>query len=163
MTQATTVSELESLGFVSIQSIDLNQSALSELIQRCLIGDTWYCLRSPETITLHVGLPTDVSLSSPEGQVFNSSRELRWKGQGHEYAVLLLSKTKIEDQALQPLDKERQWLTCDLNANFYPSTETRFPRGVAFPKDLDIGQRYFMDRETGIVQFVALRGVKHGK
>lgn len=163
MTQATTTSQIESLGFVSIQSNELSQADLEQLIQRCLTGDTWYCLRSPEAITFHIGLPQGDSLSSPEGQVFNQDRELRWKRQGDEYTVLLLSNTEIDDQALQPLDEKQQWLIRDLNANFYPPTETRFPRGVAYPDGLDIGQRYFIDGQTGIVQFVALRGVKHGK
>ena len=163
MTQATAASQIESPGYVSIQSHGLNQADLEQLIQRCLTGDTWYCLRSPEAITFHVGLPQGGSLSSQKGQVFGQDRELRWKRQGDEYTVLLLSKTKIEDQALQPLDEEQQWLIRDLNANFYPPTETRFPRGVAYPDGLDIGQRYFIDGQTGIVQFVALRGVKHGK
>ncbi|MGB3492291.1 MAG: hypothetical protein WBA57_06160 [Elainellaceae cyanobacterium] len=163
MTQSTAVSQTESQGFVSIQDSALDQSALDQLIQRCLAGDTWYCLRSPEAITLKVGLPTDDQLSSPEGQVFSQDRELRWKRLGAEYEVLLLSKTKINDPALQPLDEEQQWLTRDLNANFYTPTETRFPRGVAYPNDLNIGQRYFMDSATGTVQFVALRGEKHDK
>ena len=164
MTQSTAVSQTESQGFVSIQDSALDQSALDQLIQRCLAGDTWYCLRSPEAITpLQEGLPTDGSLSLPEGQVFSQDRELRWKRQGDEYEVLLLSKTKIDDPVLQPLDEEQQWLIRDLNANFYPPTETRFPKGVTYPKDLNIGQRYFMDSAAGTVQFVALRGEKHDK
>ncbi|MDB9526783.1 hypothetical protein PN498_12355 [Oscillatoria sp. CS-180] len=163
MTQATATSQIESLGFVSIQSNDLNQADLEQLIQRCLTGDTWYCLRSPEAITFHVGLPKAGFLSSLEGQVFSPHRELRWKRQGDEYTVLLLSNTEIQDQALQPLGKEQQWLIRDLNANFYPPTETRFPRGITYPDGLDIGQRYFIDCRTGIVQFVALRGIKRGK
>jgi len=163
MTQAATASQIESLGFVNIQSKGLNQADLEQLIKRCLTGDTWYCLRSPEAITFHVGLPKGDSLTSPEGQVFGQDRELRWKRQSENYTVLLLSNTKIDDQALQPLDEQQQWLIRDLNANFYPSTETRFPRGVAYPDGLDIGQRYFIDGKTGIVQFVALRGVKRGK
>jgi len=165
MTQVTTTSRIEPLGFVSIQRKGLNQAGLEQLIQRCLTGDTWYCLRSPAAITFHVGLPQGDSLSSPEGQVFSRDRELRWKRQGDEYTVLLLSITEIDDPALQPLDEQQQWLIRDLNANFYPPTETRLPRGVAYPKDLDldIGQRYFIDGQTGIVQFVALRGAKRGK
>ena len=163
MTPVTTASQIESPGFVSIQSNGLSQADLEQLIQRCLTGDTWYCLRSPQTTTFSAGLPTESSLSSPEGQVFSQVRELRWKRQGSGYAVLLLSRAEIDDPALQPLDTEQQWLTRDLNASFYPPTETRFPRGVAYPDGLDIGQRYFINRNTGIVQFVALRGTKHGQ
>ena len=161
MTQAMPATPSE--GFVSIQDTVLDQPALAKLIQRCLTGDTWHCWRSPQAIALDVGLPTDCSLSSPKGQVFNQDRELRWKRQGSEYAVLLLSSTKVDDPALKPLKADLKWFIRDLSANFYPPPETRFPRGVTYPKDLDIGQRYFIDRETGIVQFVALKGVKRGK
>lgn len=163
MPQITTANQTKLQGFVSIQGIALNQSAFDSLIRRCLPGDTWCCVRSPQTITFKAGLPTDAFLSSPEGQVFGQVRELRWKHQNDVYKVLLLSKTEIDDQALQPLDQEQQWLIRDLNAKFYPPTETRFPRGVSYPEDLEIGQRYFMDSKTGIVQFVALRGEKRGK
>jgi hypothetical protein len=161
MTQTADVDPVELPGFVNVQGMALDELSLKQLIERCIVGRTWYCLRWPHDITFVAGLPDDFSCT--EGQVFNSDRELRWKRQNGEYVVLLLSKTEVDDQALQPLDEKQTWLIRDLNAHFYSSTETRFPQGVSYPDELDMGQRYFIDRETGIVQFVALRGKKRGK
>lgn len=160
MTQTTTTSQTDSRGFVSIQRTSLDQSSLDQLIRRCITGNAWQCLQWPDKTTFSAGLPSE--FSGQEGQVFTQDRELRWKRQGSSYKVLLLSKTEINDPALKPLAEKQQWLIRDLNTNFHSRTETRLPWGVTYPKDLDIGQRYFIDRETGIVQFVALRERPHG-
>jgi hypothetical protein len=170
MTQSRPATQTAPEGFVSIQRSPLDETALQALISRCIPGDAWHCLRWPHDTLFGTGLQVD--LSAPEGQVFNQHRELRWKRQNDGYEVLVLSSTPISDTVLRPLlesepqpsESEPQWLIRDLNAHFYPATETRLPRGVAFPKALDIGQRYFIHRETGMVQFVALRGrTKHGQ
>lgn len=169
MTQSRPTTQVAPEGFVSIPQSPLDETALQGLISRCISEDAWHCLRWPHGTLFETGLQVD--LSAPEGEVFNQHRELRWKRQNDGYEVLLLSSTPVSDTALRPLiesepqpsESEPQWLIRDLNANFYPSTETRLPRGVAYPNNLDIGQRYFIHRETGIVQFVALRGTKHGQ
>ena len=145
-------------GFVSIQHHPLDQPGLAELVTRCLEGPVWCCLRWPDRTQFYE--PTSaqpIQFSAGEGQVFNQARELRWQRQGDRYQVLLLSSTTITDEALESLGEKQQWLIRDLNAKAYPPTETRLPRGAAYPKPLNIGQRYFMDAATGTVQFVALR------
>ena len=166
MTQATSkasqseANQTEQQGFVSVECSPLDQPSWDELIKRCITGDVWHCLQWPHKTEFHSEQPTDFSASG--GQVFNQDRELRWKRRGDHYEVLLLSNSPITDDALRSLDEAQQWLIRDLNANFYPPTETRFPQGVTYPNGLDVGQRYFMDKQTGIVQFVALRAMKHG-
>lgn len=161
MTQATAANRTKLPGFVSIQQTPLDQSSLDQLIRRCITGEAWHCLHWADRTLFVSGLPSE--LSCPEGQVFNQHRELRWQQQGDRYEVLLLSSTVIVDAALQALLEEQAWLIQDLNAHFYPETETKLPRGIRYPSDLDIGQRYFIHKETGIVQFVALRGKERGQ
>jgi len=60
---------------------------------------------------------------------------------------------------VNPQHQPQTWQIRNLNAQFYPATETRFPQGITYPERLDIGQRYFIDKQTGIVQFVALRAL----
>jgi hypothetical protein len=91
---------------------------------------------------------------SPEGQMFNADLEIRWKQKGEKYDVLLLSK---EDSDYADFDSFAQtWQSEDRSASFYPKTETRFPKGFIYSEKLNIGQRYFKDKSTGIVHFVAL-------
>ena len=118
MTQTPDKSQLESPGFVSIQSIELDQSSLKELMKRCFSSDTWYCLRWPHGTKFESGLPNDDDFPCVEGQVFDQKRELRWKSKGKQYEALLLSTTPVTDSALQPLDKTLKWFIRDLNANF---------------------------------------------
>ncbi|WP_346291416.1 hypothetical protein [Sphaerothrix gracilis] len=161
MTQATAESYTALQGFVYISRTTLDQSSLDQLMRRCITGRAWHCLRWPDRTRFNSDLPSDFVCT--EGQVFNQDREFRWKQRGDRYEVLLLSSTAVTDATLKPLVQEQEWLIRDLNAHFYPETETKLPRGIHYPEDLDIGQRYFIDGQTGSVQFVALRGVKRGK
>lgn len=100
---------------------------------------------------------------SPEGQMFNSKLEVRWKKQGAGYELLLLS---IEPKNILGFEAiSGAWKTCDRPAYFYNTGETRFPNGFIFkdekneniaPKDIPIGQRYFQDAKTATVHFIAL-------
>jgi hypothetical protein len=145
-----------------------NSQELSELIEHCMSKESWYFLRWPDQVSqFNSGLPADFCCSKgrlcTEGQVFSQTRELRWQRRGDKYQVLLLSKTEV-DHDLQTTGQSwtavgSQWEIKDLPANFYPETETRFPKGLTYPDDLDIGQRYFIDAQTALVQFVALRVV----
>lgn len=149
--------------FVGDSAAPLNITALATLINRHVAEPAWYCLRWPHTISLGAGLPSTTALDCPEGQVFNRDRELRWKRRQDTYTVLLLSSTPVPNTDLRALvDPQHQpqtWQIRNLNAQFYSVTETRFPQGIAYPERLDIGQRYFIDEQTGIVQFVALRAL----
>lgn len=98
-------------------------------------------------------LPSD--FPSPEGQLFDSQKELRWKQQGQGYSVLLLSASEKHPD-FEAIGEA--WHVQVQDAHPYPKTETRFPRGLDYrEKDFNIGQRYFSDPETATVHFVALK------
>lgn len=102
-------------------------------------------------------LPPD--FPSPEGQLFDSQKELRWKQQGQGYSVLLLSangKHSNFDPILNSQDAPIQWDAQVQDAHLYPKTETRFPKGID-DQQVNIDQRYFTDLETATVHFVALK------
>lgn len=141
--------------YVGVASTPLDASKLKDLISRC-ISNGWLFLRWPHKVHLS---PMDSSLAvqdllCQEGQAFNQSRELRWRRKGNAYEVLLLSDSGGDDM-FSSLGSV--WETKVLDAKTYPETETRFPREVTIPKELDLGQRYFIDVETACVQFIALR------
>ncbi len=98
----------------------------------------------------------DAKFPSPEGQLFNSKLELRWKQKGSAYEVLLLS------QAGNPSDYPgfdlvgNEWETQEHQAYFHEIAETRFPKKFNYPDNINIAQRYFMNLETKTVHFVAL-------
>ena len=96
---------------------------------------------------------------SPEGQMFNSKIELRWKQEGAGYEVLLLS-TVEPDPALGFEAVGSSWEIIDRHAQLYKSTETRFPQGFAH-QNVKVAQRYFMDAQTATVHFVALTVSNH--
>jgi hypothetical protein len=88
---------------------------------------------------------------SPEGQMFDRDREIRWKQQGDRFNVLMLStQVEVEFTAI-----DKTWIAKDYRANLYPRTETRFPRGIQ-DQGVNVGQRCFIDNQTATVHFVAL-------
>lgn len=149
--------------FVGATTGNIGLQALKEIIDRCIEGEAWAFLRSPHKVEL-LPFKDNIKLSDcAEGQLFTAACELRWKQQEGTYDVLLLSKAKRDD-GFQPVGKK--WETKDLKANFYPPTEARFPKGLAYENNegvpkLDIGQRYFIDAQTACVQFIALRVAQH--
>ncbi|MEL7224844.1 MAG: hypothetical protein AAGL17_08250 [Cyanobacteria bacterium J06576_12] len=153
--------------FVGTTPKNVEQTVLEETINRYKNGNTWAFLRWPHEVKL---LPVDdsVDLTCPEGQIFSADFELRWQKQKGVYDVLLLADMSLlakEKNALETLgleELEGDWNFKDLEAHFYPPTEARFPKGLAYakkdaPAKLDIGQRYFIDAQTACVQFIALR------
>jgi hypothetical protein len=163
MTQALVEHNRDNLPFVGDNATPIDADMLQALIERCIAKPAWHCLRWPHTISLGAELPSTTALDCPEGQVFNRDRELRWKRRKDTYTVLLLSSTSVPDTDLRalanPQHQPQAWQIRNLNDQFYPATETRFPQGITYPERLDIGQRYFIDEQTGIVQFVALRAL----
>ncbi|KAF3889085.1 MULTISPECIES: hypothetical protein [Nostocales] len=95
--------------------------------------------------------PTE-TFPSPEGQLFNSILEIRWKRQKGEYQVLVLS-SKDTEADFTPI--QRNWEILEQNALTHSPTETRFPKGLN-TEQLNIAQRYFRDSHTATVHFVAL-------
>ncbi len=98
----------------------------------------------------------DATFPSPEGQLFNSQLELRWKQKGSAYEVLLLNKDTPLSKDLSFQQVEGKWKTQDHRAYFHERAETRFPKKFNYPEHLKIAQRYFMNQETKTVHFVAL-------
>lgn len=102
-----------------------------------------------------ISKPTE-PFPSPEGQLFNSVLEIRWKQQKGGYQVLLLSSEKIENilsDDFKPISDS--WEILEQSALIHSHTETRFPKNLNFEK-LNIAQRYFRDKNTATVHFVAL-------
>ena len=114
----------------------------------------YYFHRWPHKVSGFVeGTSDTVELSSPQGQVFSQSWELRWKQKDEVFDVLLLS-TQDFLKDFEVLGQAWSW--CDRSAKLYPKTETRFPKGFIYPEDLSISQRYFIDKNTATVRFVSL-------
>lgn len=142
---------------------------LRELVRHSAIAipKTYYFLRWFDRVS---GIQTDLpeEFPSPEGQLFNASLELRWKRRGTKYDILLLSKDEPKsDLNFTQLGKNWDW--CDRRAIFHNSDETKFPRGFRYQvgnnflanmeqvrKEIPVHQRYFMDRNTSAIHFVAL-------
>ena len=145
--------------FIGVTPAPIGLEVLKATIERCVSDRGWQFLRWPHRVEL---LPMKGPLKElckdfdtcPEGQAFDENRELRWKRTGEGYEVLLLSATGGVE-ALSAIGQ--QWQTKAFAARAYPHTETRFPRKVEIPDNLDLGQRYFIDAETASVQFIALR------
>ncbi|GAX45312.1 hypothetical protein NIES4075_63330 [Tolypothrix sp. NIES-4075] len=90
---------------------------------------------------------------SPQGQLFNSVLEVRWQIKQGKYQVLLLGSQEIVPgfKAI-----ERDWEIIEQNVLIHPQDETRFPKGLESDVVNNIAQRYFRDKNTATVHFVAL-------
>jgi hypothetical protein len=150
--------------FVGVSKKLLSVPELLELIAKLATQPSYYFLRWTHKVSKDWELaPTETDFPMIEGQMFNHSYELRWKQKCKDsYEVLLLSKNSYEVILLSIADEDYDfikidgdWQTQDRDAHLYSSNETRFPKG--FPsKKLDIAQRYFIDKKTATVHFVAL-------
>ncbi|PSN13206.1 hypothetical protein C7293_16930 [filamentous cyanobacterium CCT1] len=132
---------------------------LRSLLEQQQTEKSCFFLRWPHKVSgFCQTLPPD--FPSPEGQLFDSQKELRWKQQGKGYSVLLLSANGAHPDFVPIYDSRNvqiQWDVQVQDAHPYPKTETRFPQGLDYrEKDFNIGQRYFTDPETATVHFVAL-------
>lgn len=92
------------------------------------------------------------NFSSPEGQMFNKSLELRWKQVGENFEVLLLSTTGPQSGFIPIGDA---WAVKQHKAIVYPETETSFPQKIKHG-GVNIFQRYFFNPHTSTIHFVAL-------
>lgn len=135
--------------FVGTKMVETDEE-IKTLIDRVLGSDRCYFLRWPDKVSgLCRSLPD--GFPSPEGEVFTSDCALRWKAQGKRYSVLLLSTTNGV-KGFDPIDAD--WGFRDLPGKVYPATETRLPQEVVH-RGINIEQRYFLDKKTETVHFVA--------
>jgi hypothetical protein len=140
--------------FVGVKNKLLLVGELLTLIEELATESTYYFLRWTHKVSDNWRQkPSAKDFPMLEGQMFNQNYELRWKyKQKDSYEVLLLSVAGEYSDFL-PVGKD--WETQDRNAHLHSPTETRFPKG--FPdQESDIGQRYFIDKQTSTVHFVAL-------
>lgn len=136
------------MSFVGSKQVS-SAEELKQLLDQFYDQNSCYFLRWPHKVSGFISQLTE--FPSPEGQMFNSDYEIRWKQRGAGYDVLFLGTS--ESNQFQPIGQ--QWLIIDRNAEVYRN-ETRFPKGFDH-QNLKIGQRYFMDQETSTIRFVALR------
>lgn len=140
--------------FVGIRKNFLSVPELLELIAKLTTEPSYYFFRWTHKVSKDWEIkPIKTDFPMIEGQMFNQNFELRWKLKRKDsYEVLLLSVSgEYPDFTIVGED----WQTQDRDAHLYSSTETRFPK--SFPsKKLDIAQRYFIDKKTATVHFVAL-------
>jgi hypothetical protein len=142
--------------FVGTQMVESKEELIS-LLQEFEHSQAYYFLRWPHTVSgFCQKLPRDFEQSpSPEGQLFDHQKELRWKRQGQGYSILLLN-AEGDYPNFQAVGNS--WNVHQVqNAHPYPKTETRFPKGLNYKDEgFDLGQRYFFDPQTATVHFVAL-------
>lgn len=127
---------------------------LLELINKFPTKSSYYFLRWTHAVSgIRKEQPKETEFPMLEGQMFSHDFELRWKyKQQNNYELLLLSiNGNHHDFELLGED----WLVQEHNAYIYPATETRFPKGFK-TQNVDVTQRYFIDKKTATVHFVAL-------
>ncbi|EAW35833.1 hypothetical protein [Lyngbya sp. PCC 8106] len=143
------------VGYKNISSVELK-----ELLTQNANSNSYYFLRWVDKVSGIVEeLPSTFEQSpSPEGQMFNSRLELRWEKKGSGFEVLLLSNgdSLPEFSAIKENEKELKWETEVRDAYLYQPTVTRFPNRFKYPNNLKIAQRYFKNKKTSTVHFIAL-------
>ncbi|MEG4998167.1 hypothetical protein [Microcoleus sp. B4-D4] len=149
-------------GFVYVRS-RLSSDEVKKLLEKLATEDSYYFVRSPHAVSgICMKLP-DEFFPGFEGQMFDSDRELRWKKQGSAYEALLLSSVAADLEGFEAIGKN--WEYCDRAAYFHDLNEPKFPKTFMYKgkndekiesNDISIGQRYFQDKRTATVQFVAL-------
>jgi hypothetical protein len=137
--------------FVGTSDRLLTASELKELLEKLAIKPSYYFLRWFHQVSGFISQLPEY-FPSPEGQMFNSELELRWKQKGEHFSVLLLSTTG-EKPGFTPIGEA--WEVQQRNAHVYPATETRFPKRIEAGK-VNINQRYFLNPQTATIHFVAL-------
>lgn len=146
-------------GYVySKQSVAVEE--LKKLLEKLALGESYYFLRSPHLVS---GITMTLNdFPTVEGQMFNTTCELRWKKRKSGYDVLILSNSPKPD--LKDFQLPNNWETSDFNAYLYEN-ETKFPKEFVYknlnnekinPQQININQRYFKDAETATVHFIAL-------
>ena len=151
-------------GFVYVQS-GLSGDEVKELLEKLATEESYYFVRSPHAVSgICMKLPEEF-FPGFEGQMFNADRELRWKKQGSAYQALLLSRVEADLEGFEPINKDCEWQICDRAAYFHRLDEPKFPKTFVYKgeknekivsNNISIGQRYFQEKRTATVHFVAL-------
>ncbi|MEA5499050.1 hypothetical protein VB834_09905 [Limnoraphis robusta Tam1] len=141
------------VGYNNIYSVD----ELKELLTQNANSNSYYFLRWVDKVSGIVEeLPSDFEQNpSPEGQMFNSKLELRWKRKGSGFEVLLLTESDSLPKFLA-VENDCEWETEVRDAYLYQPTVTRFPNRFKYPDNFKIAQRYFKNKTTSTVHFIAL-------
>jgi len=150
------------IGYIGFKQV-LSSAELKDLLKKLAVGKSYYFVRSPHAVSgICMKLP-DEFFPGFEGQMFNADRELRWKKQANQYELLILSRVEADLEGFEQLAEE--WEICDRPACFHDIGETKFPKSFIYKgennekidsKNISIGQRYFQDKTTATVHFVAL-------
>jgi hypothetical protein len=149
-------------GFVGARS-RLSPDEVKKLLEKLATEESYYFVRSPHAVSGICRKLPDEFFPGFEGQMFNGDRELRWKKQGSAYEALLLSRVKDDLDGFEDLGEN--WEYCDRTAYFHGPNEPKFPKSFIYKgkndeniesTNISIGQRYFQDKRTATVQFVAL-------
>ena len=148
-------------GFVYVRS-GLSRDEVKELLDKLATEESYYFVRSPHAVSgICMNLPQE--FPGFEGQMFNADRELRWKKQGSAYQALLLSRVEADLEGFEPIGENWEW--CDRAAYFHRLDEPKFPKTFVYKgkndqkiasNNISIGQRYFQEKITATVHFVAL-------
>lgn len=150
-------------GFIYVRS-GLSGDEVKELLEKLATEESYYFVRSPHAVSgICMNLPQE--FPGFEGQMFNADRELRWKKQGIAYQALILSRVEADLEGFEPIDKDCEWQICDRAAYFHRLDEPKFPKTFVYKgenekkidsNNISIGQRYFQEKRTATVHFVAL-------
>jgi hypothetical protein len=138
------------VGYKQVSSSEELRNLLKEYYQQ----PSYYFLRWAYKVS---GIVADLppEFPSPEGQMFNTELELRWKQNNGGYQVLLLSQTQPKT-ASDFTAIGKTWKSGDRPAYLYNTDETQFPKKFIYPNKLTVGQRYFQDAATSTIHFIAL-------
>jgi hypothetical protein len=144
------------MSFVGHRQVDSADELKELIMQYATQSPRYYFLRWAHRVS---GIEAELSqdFPSPEGQVFNAALELRWKRQGSGYSVLLLSNVLDVAEGFRAIPGN--WESISRSVQCHDSKETQFPKGFHFGADVktdQIQQRYFRDRRTATIHFVAL-------
>jgi hypothetical protein len=149
-------------GYVGFKQVS-SSAELKNLLDKLAAEKSYYFVRSPHAVSgICMKLP-DEFFPGFEGQMFNADRELRWKKQADQYEVLILSRVEADLEGFERLTED--WEICDRPACFHSIDETKFPKSFIYQgadgqkinsQNISIGQRYFQDKKTATVHFVAL-------